>query len=69
MDPTPTAKQIVRFVSTSFDAEIHRPVKKARTSRGRQGNFTEHELRKSREVRVAGGQCNRCRKLKKKVSD
>ena len=68
MSSTPAGPSL-RFVPTSFDAETHQPIKRARTGRGRQGQHTTNELEKSREVKQAGGQCTRCKELKKKVSD
>ena len=56
------------IVHTSFDAVTHLPIKRRRIGPGRQGKLTENGLKTSKEVKRAGGQCDRCKALKKKVS-
>ena len=57
------------FVQIAFDGKTHQPVSKDERGRGRQGKLTQEGLAALRVVKRAGGQCERCRVLKKKVRD
>ena len=57
-----------RIVHTSFDAATHLPIKRRRMGPGRQGKLTEKGLETLKEVKRTGGQCDRCNRLKKRVS-
>ena len=57
------------FVQTSFDTTTHLPIKRSRIGPGRQGRLTEEGLKALNEVKRAGGQCVRCKELKKKAGD
>ena len=56
-----------QFMHVAFDSETHKPLSKDRPGRGRQGKLTQEGLAALKVVKQAGGQCERCRILKKKV--
>ena len=67
MFPESSRKREHQFVETTFDPKTHQ-FKRARVGKGREGKLTKEELGSLREVKRAGGQCTRCKALKKKVS-
>ena len=66
MEPKLSWKREHQFVATSFDPITHRS-KWTRVGKGREGKLTKEELESLKEVKRAGGQCSRCKALKKKV--
>ena len=56
------------FIEVSFDTGTNQRVKKSRIGQGRQGKLTDEGLKTLKQVKQAGGQCLRCKTLKKKVS-
>ena len=62
-------KRSPKFIEESFDAETNQRVKKPRIGQGRQGKLTKEGLETLKQVKKAGGQCIRCKVLKKKVRD
>ena len=66
MEPERSRKREHQFVETFFDPETHQ-FKRTRVGKGREVKLSKERIRSSQEVKRAGGQCIRCKTLKKKV--
>ena len=56
------------FLQIVFDSRTLQPLNEHRRGGGRQGRLTQEALIALQAVKRAGGQCERCRLLKKKVN-
>ena len=56
-----------QFVRVAFDDETHQDLSKNPSGRGRKGKLTREGRAEMKVVKSAGGQCERCRTVKKKV--
>ena len=57
------------FVHVTFEGGTHQSLGEIHPGRGRKGKLTEKGRSELKVVKRAGGQCERCRILKKKVRD